>query len=76
LHEPRPRGKRNDDRSALILGGRYRLEHELSPGGTARVYRGMDTVLGRTVAIKVLAPELADDANFVRRSRAPACPAN
>jgi eukaryotic-like serine/threonine-protein kinase len=53
----------------VILGGRYRLEHELGRGGMAKVYRGQDTVLGRTVAIKVLAPQFADDTNFVRRFR-------
>jgi len=35
----------------------------------AKVYHGEDTVLGRTVAIKVLAPQFADDPNFVRRFR-------
>ena len=52
-----------------ILGGRYRVEHELGRGGMAKVYHGEDTVLGRTVAIKVLAPQFADDPNFVRRFR-------
>ncbi|HEX6332055.1 MAG TPA: protein kinase, partial [Actinomycetota bacterium] len=35
----------------------------------AKVYRGEDTVLGRTVAVKVLAPQFADDPNFVTRFR-------
>jgi serine/threonine-protein kinase len=35
----------------------------------AKVYRGEDTVLGRPVAIKVLAPQFADDPNFVTRFR-------
>ena len=52
-----------------MLGGRYRVEHELGRGGMAKVYRGEDTVLGRTVAIKVLAPQYADDPNFVTRFR-------
>jgi serine/threonine-protein kinase len=53
----------------VILGGRYRVEHELGRGGMAKVYRGEDTVLGRTVAVKVLAPQYADDPNFVTRFR-------
>lgn len=53
----------------MILGGRYRVEHELGRGGMAKVYRGEDTVLGRTVAIKILAPQFADDPNFVTRFR-------
>jgi len=35
----------------------------------AQVYRGTDTVLGRTVAIKVLAPQYARDQGFVQRFR-------
>ncbi len=53
----------------MILGGRYRVEQELGRGGMAKVFRGQDTVLGRTVAIKILAPQFADDPNFVTRFR-------
>jgi eukaryotic-like serine/threonine-protein kinase len=49
--------------------GRYRVERELGRGGMAKVYRGQDTVLGRTVAIKILAPQFADDQDFVHRFR-------
>jgi predicted Ser/Thr protein kinase len=52
-----------------VLGGRYRVEEELGRGGMARVFRGTDTVLGRPVAIKILAPQFAEDANFVTRFR-------
>ncbi len=52
-----------------LLAGRYRVEEELGRGGMARVFRGTDTVLGRPVAIKILAPQFADDANFVTRFR-------
>ncbi len=45
-----------------LLGGRYRVEEELGRGGMARVFRGTDTVLGRPVAIKILAPQFAEDA--------------
>src|SRR5918999_3477753 len=53
----------------VMLGGRYRVERELGRGGMAKVYRGEDTVLGRTVAIKILAPQYADDDSFVQRFR-------
>src|SRR3954469_13183108 len=51
------------------LGGRYRMEDLLGQGGMAQVFRGTDTVLGRSVAIKVLAPQYAKDPSFVDRFR-------
>ena len=52
-----------------VLGGRYRVESLLGQGGMAQVFRGTDTVLGRAVAIKVLAPQYAKDQSFVDRVR-------
>jgi serine/threonine protein kinase len=52
-----------------LLGGRYQLEGLLGQGGMAQVYRGTDTVLGRTVAIKVLGPQYTRDEAFVTRFR-------
>ncbi|HEU4354422.1 MAG TPA: protein kinase, partial [Actinomycetota bacterium] len=52
-----------------VLAGRYRVERELGRGGMAKVYEGTDTVLGRQVAIKLLAPQFADDESFVQRFR-------
>ncbi len=51
------------------LGGRYEIEDTLGEGGMATVYRAIDTVLGRPVAVKVLAPRYANDATFVERFR-------
>jgi serine/threonine protein kinase len=51
-------------------GGRlagYRLLDEIGRGGMAVVYRAEDQQLGRTVAVKVLAPRWAGDENFRRR---------
>lgn len=39
---------------------KYELQHEVGHGGMAVVFRGLDTVLDREVAIKVLHPHLAD----------------
>ena len=53
----------------VVLGGRYRIERELGRGGMAKVFEGSDTVLGRQVAVKILAPQFADDEGFVQRFR-------
>jgi eukaryotic-like serine/threonine-protein kinase len=52
-----------------VLNGRYEIESVLGQGGMAKVFRGTDNVLGRTVAIKVLSPQFTDDAQFVARFR-------
>jgi serine/threonine-protein kinase len=47
--------------------GRYEVQQEIGRGGMARVYRALDTLLQRSVAIKVLAPQLGLDPEFARR---------
>lgn len=49
------------------LGGRYRLDEIVASGGMGTVARGHDEVLNRTVAIKLLLPELAKIPNTVER---------
>ncbi|WEO95368.1 serine/threonine-protein kinase [Streptomyces sp. FXJ1.172] len=45
----------------------YRVERELGRGGMAVVYRAKDLRLGRTVALKLLAPEYTRNEAFRRR---------
>ena len=52
-----------------VLGGRYRLDHQIAAGGMAQVFRGTDEVLRRSIAVKVLHPHLAADDTFVTRFR-------
>ena len=50
-----------------VLNGRYELGELIGRGGMADVYRGVDTRLGRTVAVKLLRPDLARDPQFQAR---------
>ncbi|MCW2908198.1 MAG: hypothetical protein JWL68_2987 [Actinomycetia bacterium] len=50
-----------------LLDGRYRVESLIATGGMATVYLGTDTRLDRTVALKIMHAELANDEDFVRR---------
>ncbi|MDB4961874.1 MAG: serine/threonine protein kinase [Myxococcales bacterium] len=58
--------------AGTIVGGTYRVTHELSRGAMGVVYRGEDLGLGRAVAIKVLRSDLASDRDLVSRFRAEA----
>lgn len=49
--------------------GPYRLDEMLGRGGMGEVYRAFDTDHQRTVAVKRLAPHLADDPEFQLRFR-------
>ncbi len=57
----------SDLRSAPVLPERYGLSHHIANGGMASVWSAEDRVLGRCVAIKLLATHLAGDPENARR---------
>src|SRR3954463_6376637 len=52
--------------------GDYKIEQKLGEGGMGEVYRGVDMMLEREVAIKFLRPELASQPQVVERFRSEA----
>ncbi len=52
-----------------VFNNRYEIKEKLGAGGTALVYMGRDTLLGRLVTIKILREEYAQDPQFVARFR-------
>jgi eukaryotic-like serine/threonine-protein kinase len=55
-----------------IVGNRYSLRDRIAGGGMGEVWRAVDDVLARDVAVKVLRPEYAADEDFLARFRAEA----
>ena len=59
-----------DVRVALVPGtvfGGYRIESFVARGGMGMIYKATQLALDRTVALKLVAPELADDEDFRER---------
>lgn len=52
-----------------LLDGKYRLEELIGRGGMGAVYRATHVGTGRRMAVKVIAPELAGNREFIERFR-------
>ena len=52
-----------------MLLGKYEIQEELGQGGFGTVYKALDRTLQRTVAVKVLHPNLVNDRTFLGRFR-------
>ncbi|MFN8080812.1 MAG: protein kinase [Kineosporiaceae bacterium] len=59
-------------RAGTRINGRYRLSERIAVGGMGEVWRATDEGLGRSVAVKILRAELAEDEAFRKRFRAEA----
>lgn len=53
----------------MIIQNRYEITEEIGAGGMSVVYKAMDHVLNRYIAMKVLKPEFSDDKSFVSKFR-------
>jgi len=63
------RPPRQDRMIGRLLDGKYEIEALCGQGGMGAVYRATHVGTGRRVAVKVMAPELAGDGEFVERFR-------
>src|SRR5262245_27305342 len=60
---------RADRMVGRLLDGKYEIEALCGRGGMGAVYRATHAGTGRRVAVKVIAPELAGDGEFIERFR-------
>jgi serine/threonine-protein kinase len=58
--------------ATVVIAGRYRLESRIAGGGMGEVWRAVDQVLGRPVAVKLLRGEYAGHAETLARFAAEA----
>ena len=69
MDESRPAAQPTTWTAGAKIADRYTLVERIAGGGMGDVWRGQDEVLGRTVAIKVLRSEHAEDEDFRERLR-------
>ncbi|MBR3269251.1 MAG: Stk1 family PASTA domain-containing Ser/Thr kinase [Oscillospiraceae bacterium] len=60
---------RNDKNIGKMLDGRYEITERIGEGGMADVYRATDVVDHKTIAVKILKKEFAENEEFLRRFR-------
>ena len=55
-----------------VIGNRYEIIEKIGNGGMATVYKALDKILNRYVAIKILRDEFTTDEEFIKRFNAEA----
>ncbi len=55
--------------TGTVLSERYEISNPIGSGGMSDVYKALDYKLGRSVAVKVLKEEFAQDQSFVEKFR-------
>jgi len=59
-------------REGVMISNRYEIVNRIDTGGMADVYKAIDRVLNRYVAVKVLKQEFREDETFVKKFRSEA----
>ncbi len=59
-----PAKKSNDPYLGRVVAGRYRLEQRLGEGGMGVVYRARHVLIDRTVALKLIRPDLRGESHL------------
>ena len=55
-----------------VIGNRYEILEKIGNGGMATVYKALDKILNRYVAVKILREEFTTDEEFIKRFNAEA----
>ncbi len=55
--------------TGTLIGGRFQIEAQMGGGGLGQLYRSLDLKTQKPIAIRILAPDLADDESTLERLR-------
>jgi len=64
---PRPGDPSRDPWVGRVISGRYKVVGKLGSGGMGEVYEAQHLTLGKSVALKIIRPELAKDEDLAAR---------
>jgi len=67
IPEPKKEAAPKDPLIGQVVDGRYQIENVLGEGGMGIVYKSVHTTLGKSLAIKVLRPEVSKNEEILAR---------